>query len=54
MFSKTDCCRIIGHTACMTDKEALLTEFSQRFRRLMNELESAYKLTASLQAKAFS
>lgn len=37
MILKTDCYSIIGHAARMSEKEALLNEFSNRFRRLMNE-----------------
>lgn len=37
MILKTDCYSRIGHAVSMTDKEALLIEFSHRFRRLMNE-----------------
>lgn len=37
MFLETDCYSNIVHIDGMTEKEALLIDFSHRFRRLMNE-----------------
>jgi|688.fasta_scaffold24071_8 hypothetical protein len=37
MILETDCYLSLDHATCMTEKEDRLIDFSQRFRRLLNE-----------------